>query len=278
MDNEEEEKKDEEEELKQKEDKKSIKSKEKILDDSFKNAELLKKGPQEKKEKKIVLKKPFNKLGIIIAVIAIIGILFINYIPWLYISYETDLGWVEESFSYDDLNNYLIESKDIIGLFESTCYNCSDNSNNYIGLTLNDFTTTPRFSLYILIFLALLGIIFTIFIIIDRKKDFTPETFTIIHSIFVVLTIIVAIILIFLNVKFLSSHILYILNKPFINALGFEGARIIFFMPYVLFLFSVSLLIIGITLIRINLNRAVNRFEAYKSKKSEFCYKFGSNY
>jgi len=277
MDNDEEEK-EEEEELKQKEDKKSIKSKEKILDDSFRKAELLKKDPQEKKEKKIVLKKPFNKLGIIIVVIAIIGILFINYIPWLYINYETDFGWVEESFSYDDLNNYLIESEDIIGLFESTCYNCSDNSNSYIGLTLNDFTATSKLTLYIFVFLALLGIIFTIYVIIDRKKDFTPETFTIIHSIFVVLTIIVAIILIFLNVKFLSSHVLSLLNEPFINALGFEIVRIIFFMPYVIFLFSVVLLVIGITLIRINLNRAVNRFDAIRSKKSELSYKFGSNY
>lgn len=268
----------EEEKPKQKEDIKSIKSKEKILDESFKKAALIKIDHPKKREVKIVEKKPFIKLGLIITVIALLGLVLINYIPWMYLGYETNYGLVEESFSYKDFNNNLIESEEIISLFESTCYNCSDNSNNYIGLALDDFTNIPKLNLYIFIFLALLGIIFTIFIIIDRKKDFSEETITIIHSLFVALIIIVAVIIIFLNVKFLGSHVLYQLNKPFIQVLGFENVRILFFMPYVLFLFSFGLLIIGLTFIRINLNKAINKFEIYKSKSSEFSYRFGSKY
>ncbi len=268
---------DEEEELQEKEEKKFNKSKDKILDESFKKAESSKKDQPEKKEAQIVVKKPFIKLGIFMTIIAIIGLVFINFLPLMYINYETDYGSIEEYFSYEDFRYDIIEPEEINSLFESTCYNCSDNSDTYIGLTINDFTNTPKLTIYIFIFLALMGIIFTIFIIIDRKKDFSEETITIIYSFFIACIIITGLILFLINIKFIGAHLLFQLNKPFIYVLGFNKVKMFFITPYVSILFSFALFIIGLVFMRINLNKAVNKFNVDKSKKSELTYKFGSN-
>jgi len=273
MNNEEE---DKDEEIQQKVERKNRIPKEKILDESFKKAELLKKFSKEKKEEQILVKKPIIKLGFIIAIIAIVGLVFINFIPWLYINYQSDFGIVEEYFSFADFKNYRIEPNEINSIFESTCINCSDNSNNYIGLTYNDFINTPTIASYIFIFLLAIGIIFTIFILIDRKKDFYEETVLIVHSIFTAFIIIIGLILILLSFKFFSAHLLLQINKPFIEVLGLNNIKLFYFMPYVLFIFSISLFIIGLTFIRINLNKAVNKLELDKSKELDFNYRFGS--
>jgi len=88
----------------------------------------------------------------------------------MYIYYETDIGSFEEYLSYDDIRYDLDDLEDINNIFESNCYNCSHNTQNYIGLTKNDLINTPKISIYIYIILALIGLIFTIFVIIDRKK------------------------------------------------------------------------------------------------------------
>ncbi len=272
-----EEKEDKDDKLKEKEKKKSDKSKDKILDESFKKAELLKKGPPEKIEKKTVINKPFTKLGLIISFIAIIGMIFLNFIPWMYINYETGYGSVEEYFSYNELINNQIESEDVIGLIESTCNNCSDNSNNYIGLTLNDFKNTPKLTFYNFIFLALIGFIFTIIIIIDRKRDFSEETMIIIHSIFSTFLLIIAVIIILINIKFLGADLILEMNKPFIEFLGFNNFKIFFFMAYISIILSFILFIIGLTFIKINLKIAINNFQMNKSKKLHIDYRSGSN-
>lgn len=268
---------DKNDELKEKEKTKPNKSKDKILDESFKQAELLKKVHPEKIEKKKVVKKPFIKIGIIIAFIAIIAIIFLNFIPWMYINYETDYGSVEEYFSYNELINNQIESEDIIGLIESTCNNCSDNSNNYLGLTLNDFKNTPKLTFYNFIFLVLIGIIFTIIIITDRKRDFSEETMIIIHSVFSTFLLITGIIIMLLNIKFLGANLILEMNKPFIEFLGFNNVKIFFFMPYISILFSFILFIIGLTFIKINMRIAIKNFQMNKSKKVDIDYRSGSN-
>ncbi len=265
------------EELKEKEVKRFNKSKDIILDESFKKAELLKKDQPKKKEVQIVAKKPFIKLGIFITLIAIIGLVSINFLPLVYINYETDYGSIEEYFSYEDFRYNIIEPEEINSLFESTCYNCSDNSDTYIGLTFNDLTNTPKLTIYIFIFLALIGIIFTIFILFDRKKDFSEETITIIHSFFIAFIITIGIILLFINIKFLGAHLLFQLNKPFIQALGFNKIKMFFFSTYISILLSFFFFIIGLVFMRINLNKAVNKFNVDKSKKSNLNYRFWSN-
>ena len=103
----------------------------------------------------------------------------------MYIKYDSDYGTIEEYYTYSDFDNNEVKLNEINNLFESTCKNCSNNSNNYFGLTMNDFTGTQRLISHSLIVLGLLGFIFTIFIIIDRIKNFSEETVTIIHSIFI---------------------------------------------------------------------------------------------
>ncbi|KYK30561.1 MAG: hypothetical protein AYK22_03570 [Thermoplasmatales archaeon SG8-52-3] len=259
------------------EEKKSNISKEKILDESFKKAELLKKGPTIKKEEPVIAKKPIMKIGLVITFIAIIGLLFINFLPLMYIYYETDLGSIEEYFSYNDIRFDLIEPEEINNIFESSCNNCSHNSDYYFGVTKNDLINSPRITIYIFIILALIGIIFTIYILIDRKKDFSDETNTIVQSFFIVFLMILSIYLLSINLKFLDSHLFFELNKPFIFAMGFNRLRIFFLMPYFSILISFVLFCIGLVFMKIYLNRAVNQFNVKKSKRSEVSYRFGSN-
>ena len=268
--------KDLEKESEKKEEKKFYKSKDQILDESFKKAELIKTGQPEKKHLETIVRKPFIKIGIFIAIFAIIGLFLINYIPTMYIYYETDYGSIEEFYSYKEFENNQIEHEEIYSLFESTCYNCSDNTESYIGLTINDFKETPKITIYVFYFLLIIGAIFTLFIIIDRKKDFPENTITIVHSIFTTLFIVAGIIILLTNIKFLDAYLLQQLNKPFIQALGFNRVQLIFFMPYILILFSLVLFIFGLILIRLNLNKAVNKLHIDKLKKPDISYKYGS--
>ena len=274
MNNDEEEK---DEESPPKTEKKSDKEKEKLLDDSFKKAESLRRILPQKKEEENIIKKPFIKLGIIIIIIAIIGFALINYIPWMYINCKTDYGSLEEYFYYRDFRDDLVDSNEVKSLFDSTCTNCSDNSDNYIGLTINDFSNTPKTTSYIFIFQAILGIIFTIFVIIDRKRNFAEEKVWIIHSIITAFILIIGIIIIMINIKFLGAHLLYQLNQPFIEVLGLYNVKLFFFMPYILFLFSIGLFILGLAFVRINLNKAVNKLEFEKTDKLDSNFRFGSN-
>jgi hypothetical protein len=273
MNNEEEEK---EEESEKKEDKKIYTKTAQILDESFKKAESLKIGKPEKKEIRTIVKKPFNKIGIFIIIIAIICLIIINFVPFMYIYYETDYESIKEYFSYEDLKYNQFESGKINSLFESNCLNCSDNSESYTGLTVNDFSDTPKITNYILYITIIVGAIFTIFIIFDRKKEFSENTNIFINSVFTTFIILIGIIILLMNIKFLDAYLLQQLNKPFIAALGFNRVQLIFFVPYVLILFSFVLFIVGIIFMRVNLNKAVNRYFYDTSQTNNHNYRFGS--
>jgi hypothetical protein len=257
--------------------KRDFKTKEQILDESFKKAETEKIGKPEKKEEPVFIKKPFIKIGIFITIIAVIGVVYVNFLPLMYINYDTDIGTMEEFFTYDDFRFEQIESDEISSIFDSTCFNCSKNSDAFIGLTLDDLINTPKFTIYIFIFLAIIGIIFTIFVTISRLKNYSEEKINLGYSIFISLIIITGIIIFVLNVKFLGSHLLYQLNKPFINELGISRAQMFFFTPYVSVLFSFVFFIIGIAFMRININKALLIDEFNKSQKLEISYRYGSN-
>ena len=268
---------DTEEEDQQKSGRKRKKLKEQFLDEAYKKAELLKKTHLEIKKEQKLVKKPFIKLGIIAIIIAIIGLALINYIPWMYIKYDSDNGTIEEYFSYRDFNNNDIENDNIKSLFESTCNNCSNNSKTYIGLTINDFTGSQRTIFNSLIVLALLGLIFTGFIIIDRFKNFSEETVNTIHSIFIASTIFIDLIVFLSTIKFLGAHLLMQLNRPFIEVLGINNINLFFFTPYIFFTSSLFLATMGLMLIKANFNKAVQNLESDKSRKSHSIYGYRSN-
>ena len=261
----------------QKEERKIKKIKEEYLDEAFKKAELLKKAHLEIKKEQRIVKKPFIKIGIIIFIIAILGFVLVNYIPWMYIKYDSDYGTIEEYFSYIDFKDNDIKLDEIRYFFESTCKNCSNNSNNYIGLTINDISGTERTISNSLLALALLGFIFTVFIIIDRVKNFSEDTVNIIHSIFIVSIIIISLIVFLLTIKYLSAHLLMEINSPFVEVFGATNINVFFFIPYIFFLASLCLLIFGLILIKSNFNKAVQNLEVDKSQKSSAIYRYGSN-
>lgn len=263
-----------EEEEQQKSDRKRKKLKEQFLDEAYKKAELLKKAHLEIKKEQKLIKKPFIKIGIIAVIIAIIGLALINYVPWMYIKYDSDNGTIEEYFSYKDFNNNDIEIDNITSLFESTCNNCSNNSKNYIGLTINDFTGSQRTIFNSLIVLALLGLIFTGFIIIDRFKNFSEETVNFIHSFFIGSTIFIDLIIFLSTIKFLGAHILMQLNRSFIEVLGLNNINLFFFAPYIFFISSLFLVIMGLMLIKANFNKAIKNLESQKSHSN---YPYRSN-
>jgi len=259
---------------KKEEEKKIHKFKDQILDESFRKAELSKKGEPEKKEVKRTIKKPFIKIGFLILIIAVISLTLIYYVPFFYINYETDYGTIKEFYSYTELKNNQFESELVNSLFESNCYNCSDSSDSYIGLTISDFTDTPKITIYILHIMILVGFIFTIFILVDRKKNFSENTITIIHSIFTAFIILTGIVVLLMNIKFLDAGLLQQMNIQFIRALGFNSVQLIFFVPYILIILSFILFIIGIILIRLNLNKAVSDYNFRRSNRDNLNYRF----
>jgi hypothetical protein len=121
------------------------------------------------------------------------------------------------------------------------------------------------------------GVIFTIIVLIDRKRDFSEEAMIIIHSIFTIILLITGIIIMFINIKFLGANLMLELNRPFIEILGFNNIKVFFFMPYILIIFSFILFIIGLTFVKINVKIAVKNFQMNKSKKSDLDYRSGSN-
>jgi len=258
------------------------KTKDEILDETFKKAE----NPNKIKpiQKKIVQKNPFLKSGIIVIIIAILCLAIINYLPWMYIQYEDpELGTIEEMFNKDfgdKIEKYIEKNRNsnsnaysgIYNVFESQCSNCSNNSNNFIGLTLDDFSNIPTRAFFSFIILALLGLIFTIFQIVDKFRRFSIDTNAIIHSAFAIGLILVCAYLLVLIVKFFGAYILLAINWPFI---GLNEIRILFVVPLIL-IFIIPVIIKGATaIIKMNFNELKKRFKTDIPEDSFSLYKFG---
>ena len=103
------------------------KIKERILDDTFKKAEVsrglrpLDSGTHKKRS----YEKTFPKLGLLIIALAIVGLLFINNVPWVYIRYDVGKEAVFDS-SFENVGN-----KTLLNIFESPYY---------LGLSTDDVT------------------------------------------------------------------------------------------------------------------------------------------
>ena len=257
---------DEEKESEEKEEKKIYKTKDQILDESFKKAELSKIGKNDTIDQHLIIKKPLQKIGFLIVIIAIIGIAILNYMPVLYINYETENSSITQFISYEDFKLDKIEPEEINSIFESTCYDCSDNSDSYIGLTINDFIDAPKFTSYVFYIMIIIGVLFSIIGLVDRKKNFSEKTNTIIHSIFTAFIILTGIIMLILNMKFLDANLLQHLNKPFLKELGFNRIQLLFFEPYFIIFISVILFVIGLIHMKLDLNKAFEKYTLINSK------------
>jgi len=223
---------DEESALRAKSAKKEEKIKEEILDESFKKAEVSRglRPPKSKPPIKKSHEKFFPKLGILLIIIAIIGLLFIFTVPWAYVKYDTGDGTIETLF-YKDFKDGGSEYQQIVDLFKSP-------NSSYIGVSIDDFTDVPVSASYGFILLIVLGVALTIFGILDKIYDFSIEMFTIIHFIFGMVTIVPGTFIVLSVIKVLGSHFLVYYNMPLIPnqniVLVFPGVFIVIILGFMI--------------------------------------------
>ena len=247
-------------------------TKEDILDEDFKKARIIRgknlMGPKKKK------KKPFLLSGIFLIIVALICIGIIIKAPWAYIKADQyENSGEADAFIFKDYDKYDLgddnESQTIINIFEPK--NCSDDC-NYLGLTFDDFYTPPKITFYGFILLVILGIIFLLYQLIDRKRNFSFESFIITHSIFSAVTIIVCTYLLIVLLKFFGVYLLLYYNDPFILS-----NNIIFLSPVVLVLVFILLGIIKVmfSILKFNYNQLKQDIKEKDSKNPFFIYKGG---
>jgi len=249
-------------------------TKEDILDKDFKKVEDIKEKKSE--DKKTNTKKPFLKSGIILVILALICLVIISFAPWAYVKCDLDYEkGTTDRFIFKNYDEYDIghdnESQKIINIFESN--NCSNSTCNYVGLTFKDFRNTPKITFYGFAILALLGLIFIIFQLLEKKRNFSVEMFTIAHSIFSTAIIIISSFLFMLVTKFIAIYFLLYYNNPFITTKNIK-----FVSPVAITLIFILAVIIKVTfgVMRINCAELEKNFSAKGSKNPFFIYKGGS--
>lgn len=248
-------------------------SKEDILDEDFIKAKIItEKRLNENNEEK---KKPFFQSGILLIIVAIICIALITYTPWAYIkadqenSSESADMFILKDFDKNELE-YTNESVTIISVFEPK--NCSNGDCNYLGLTYDDFSDTPKATIYGFIGLAVLGFIFVIFQILDRKKNFDSDMFALVHSIFAVLAIIISVFILTLILKFFGVYLLLFYNSPL-----YLTENIAFVSPIAIALGFVLLGIVkaSFSILKINCNNFIQKHKEKENKNPFFIYRGG---
>jgi len=255
------------------------KTKNELLDETFKKAEIA--HGLRPSEKKIIPKRPFLKSGIVLLAIAILCLVIIDNAPWMYIKYDDPVyETIEETFGRDLKNEKYdkIENADstvfgdIQGLFESQCNNCSNNSRQFIGLSIDDFSSTPNMTFYAFIIMALMGILFTIFQVIDKIRKFSLDTVAIIHSIFAAGIILTSTYILLLIIKFFGTYLLIFHNGPFILL---DNLRVVFIAPVILIIIAPILIKGAAAIIKMNFNELKMRFKTDIPEDSFSIYSFG---
>jgi len=257
--------------------KKDERKKEKILDDTFKKAKFLK----EKKtiNKRIVksiktVNRPFSKSGILLIIVAIIMLVFVEYSPWMYINQETDKSSTIH-LVYRDFNQEEEINQTVLDLFQSPCNNCSNNSQNYIGLTFDDFTSSPKIITNGIIILMILGIVFTVFLIIDKFHRFLDEIVFALHSLFSIAAIIISLVILMSSIKFIGTYFLIYHNWSFIEISGIKNANIVFLTPIILALLALAIIRGAIITFKINFREMENKFTIDKTEEPYSTYRYG---
>lgn len=223
--------------------KRKEKIKETLLDETFKKAEFTRSlRSSDKDPEKKTYKKVFPKFGFVLIAFAIIGISVINATPWVYAEYgaenETATVSIYKDFKLEG-NNYT----QIYGLFQSPYY---------IGLTTSDFTEGAKLEYYGCISLIVLGIIITMFGIIDKMRNFSGEFFVIFHFIIGTVTIIPGIFIVLSVAKFLGAQILTYQNTLPIT---YANLSLLFPTPFILIILGFVTIRLAFTIMKIDLNK-----------------------
>ncbi len=223
--------------------KREKKIKETMLDDAFKKAEIRRslRLPDKDSEKKSY-KKTFPKFGFVLIVCAIIVFIVVNYVPWAYIEYgpETELTTVT---IYKDFKIENSENLQIYDLFQSP---------HYLGLSIGDFSEAATLEFYGFILLIALGILITIFGILDKMRNFSGEIFAIIHFVAGTAAIIPGMFIVLSVTKFLSAQFL-----PHHNIFpgGYANIALLFPAAFILIIVGFVIIKLAFTMMKIDFNK-----------------------
>jgi len=246
------------------------KEKEKILDQDFEKAKEIKKTPVSIKKEKYSKKKPFLKLGIILLIFGIMCLVILEAGPWMYIKFDqSEEGNNQvELYYYKDFVLKGQEKNDTINNFFQ-----SDYSGIYIGIKPADFSSLANKEKYIFYSMILLGFIFTIFAIFDKKRNLSIEVSTIVHTLFATITAGLCIYFIFLSVKFLAASILTGANHSFIEQM-IPNATIVFLAPIIILFIVAGFLKVIFSVIKSNFKIFEKIQEEKKTKKPFYNYRY----
>ena len=220
--------------------------KRRVLDDSFKKAEVSikvkkkeKKKPEEKKPK---IKKSFRKSGVILILVAIVGILCVNYLPWAVASYtQEDTNAVVTTSIFRNIDEASMDEK-VKELFVMP---------SYIGLTFGDITKTSEKTFYGFIYLIIASLMFMIYQVVDRLRNLSVELLAIVHCIFSVAVIGICLYIILSLAKFIGSYFVLFQNISYIPIVT-QNFIIIFLNPIILAALLLIVIKVCFSMIRIN--------------------------
>ncbi len=232
--------------------------KEKMLDDAFKVAEV-DRGlrPSDKKQKKRVYEKTFPKLGFLLLILAVIGLVIISNVPWAYLKYPVEEGYIETSiyrnFVYDETG-----FEQITSIFQSP---------NYIGVTATDLTDAPNAASSGFIVLIVLGIMVIVFGLMDKLLNFSIPVFILIHFIFGAAMIIPGLMIVLSSIKFLGVHLLIYYNASWIST-----PNVIVLFPAVFIIIALGFIIVkfAFTVMRMDFNELHKLKEMGEPKQTLF--------
>jgi len=242
-----------------------------ILEEHFKKAELLRE--KQRNLAKTPHKRPFLKSGIVFIIISLIVLGIIFQFPWMYVKYESvDYGEVSIFFNKDFVNTEGLTDEQLypeikILFSDFGCDNCSNYTRNYFGIISDDFTSIPKMISYGFISIIIFGLIFTLFELIDRKKNFSIEISHINHSFFASASLIACILILFNSIKYIGAYFMFFHNSEFISALGIQNVTIFFIVPVVLIILSCILIRICLAVIIYNFKDLISRNSISKMDK-----------
>jgi hypothetical protein len=193
---------------------------------------------------KNIIKKPGLKTGIGLAIIGIICLSIINFLPWLYIKYDsetTDEGVIEDYY-YKNLRNDNPEThdQDINDFF--------DNSETLTGVSKNDFVDKPAILNYIFILIIVIGLIYLMMGVITESK-IPIKNNLIFQTISILFVVFLCTYAIYICLNFLASHLL-LYNIQQIQQL-LPKVIMVFPAPIILIIFSAVLIKFGFSILEI---------------------------
>ena len=244
------------------------KNKQSLLDENFRKAEKRINKIYKDPEETIKPKNPLFLFMAIMTVVAVIGLIIINQIPWMYIKYtphENQNTTIDELFykNFEHENNQYSQEIDNLFIFKNGSY--------LLGLSKDDFTETNKQSFYSLTIWIVLGIIFLITTLALKLLKLPFRWIITLKSIFCVIVAVICIYLIFIFIKFASANLLLFHNTQFISS-SLHNLSLSFPTPIIIILMMIFALKINFSIIKINYRELSKKPEEDTSEKPSYKY------